>query len=70
MPSFTHTWLPFIYLYVFGGLFFALGLYIVQKSKSLNSHKKEHRKWLKVLLFGYFYFMLIHTIMIIAALYW
>ena len=70
MPSFTHSWLPFIYLYVFGGLFFALGLFIIKKSKSLNTHKKAHRKWMKVLLFGYFYFMLIHTILIIAALYW
>jgi hypothetical protein len=69
MPPFSNTWLPFIYLYAFGGLFFATGLFIIYKSKALNPHRKSHRKWRRILIFGYFYFMLIHTILILAALY-
>ncbi|NWF51138.1 MAG: hypothetical protein HXY49_11425 [Ignavibacteriaceae bacterium] len=70
MPSFSHSWLPFIYLYAAGGFFFLAGLLIVQKAKGLNTNRKAHRKWRRVLIFGYFYFMLIHAILIIAALYW
>ncbi len=70
MPPFSHTWLPFLYLYGFGGLFFSLGLYIIYKSKSINLKRKAHRKWLKILVFGFAYFMIIHAILIIAALYW
>jgi hypothetical protein len=42
----------------------------VQKSKALSTKRKSHRKWRRVLIFGFFYFMLIHTILIIAAIYW
>ncbi len=36
MPSFFDTWLPFIYLYVVGGIFFLVGMIIVRKSGALN----------------------------------
>lgn len=70
MPSFSHSWLPFLYLYGFGGFFFLAGLIIVQRAKALSVRRKSHRKWRRVLIFGFFYFMLIHTILIIAAIYW
>ncbi|MBI1937379.1 MAG: hypothetical protein HYS25_04580 [Ignavibacteriales bacterium] len=70
MPSFTHSWLPFIYLYFFGGLFFFGGMIIIHKSNSLDLRLKKNRWWRKVLYFGYFYFLIIHSILIIAALYW
>ncbi|NWF89869.1 MAG: hypothetical protein HXY50_10460 [Ignavibacteriaceae bacterium] len=70
MPSFSHSWLPFIYLYAFGGFFFLAGLIIVQKAKALVPHRKSHKKWRRVLIFGLIYFMLFHTIWIIAAIYW
>ncbi|RJP72381.1 MAG: hypothetical protein C4539_03675 [Ignavibacteriales bacterium] len=70
MPSFSHSWLPFIYLYAFGGLFFFTGIYIIRKSHALNMKRKSHRYWFKVLIFGFIYFMIIHTLLIIAALYW
>ncbi|HEY7751248.1 MAG TPA: hypothetical protein VH917_03065 [Ignavibacteriaceae bacterium] len=69
MPPFSHTWLPLIYLYAFGGFFFAAGLFVIHQSKSLNIHKKIDRKWRRVLVFGYFYFLIFHTILILAALY-
>lgn len=70
MPSFSETWLPYIYLYGVGGIFFVVGLIIARKSKALDITKKRHRFWYKVLIFGYLYFMLFHALSIIAALYW
>ncbi len=69
MPSFENTWLPFIYLYGVGGLFFVSGLIIIRKSKAINMEKKRHRYWWKITLFGFFYFMAIHALLILSALY-
>jgi len=41
MPSFFNTWLPFIYLYGVGGIFFVSGLVIVKKSGGYNSSNKR-----------------------------
>jgi len=70
MPSFFNTWLPFIYLYGVGGIFFFAGMILIRKLKGIDMRKKKHRFWWKVMFFGYFYFMLIHALLIIAALYW
>lgn len=70
MPSFFNTWLPFIYLYGVGGIFFFAGMILIRKLKGIDMRKKKHRFWWKVMFFGYFYFMIIHALLIIAALYW
>jgi hypothetical protein len=70
MPSILHTWLPFLYLYGFGGLFFFSGMIIITKSNAIDLKKKRHRFWFKVLIFGFFYFVAFHAITTIAALYW
>lgn len=70
MPSLFNSWIPFMYLYGVGGVFFFTGIYIIVKSKSLNLERKNHRRWIKILISGFFYFMFIHAILIIAALYW
>jgi thiosulfate reductase cytochrome b subunit len=70
MPSFFNTWLPFIYLYVVGGLFFITGLIIAVKSGSLNKQIPRHRKWFWLLIFGYCFFFILHALLITAALYW
>ncbi|GIK23017.1 MAG: hypothetical protein HND40_04870 [Ignavibacteriota bacterium] len=69
MPSFENTWLPFIYLYGVGGIFFVCGLVIIKKSKAVNFEKKRHRYWWRITLFGFFYYMAIHALLILAALY-
>lgn len=69
MPSFFDSWLPFIYLYVGGGLFFLTGMIIIRKTKAIDMRLKRDRFWWKVLIFGYFYFVFIHATLIIAALY-
>ena len=47
MPDFFNTWLPFIYLYGVGGIFFFAGMYIIIKSGSLNLKRKNHRGGLR-----------------------
>lgn len=70
MPSFESTWLPLLYLYGVGGFFFFLGMFIIKRSKAIDLTKKRHRFWYKVLIAGFFYFVLFHTITTLAALYW
>jgi hypothetical protein len=69
MPTFANTWLPFIYLYSVGGVFFLSGMIIIKKSKAVNFEKKRHRYWWNVTIFGFFYFMVFHALLILAALY-
>ena len=69
MPPFANTWLPFIYLYSVGGVFFLSGMIIIKKSKAVNFEKKRHRYWWNVTIFGFFYFMVFHALLILAALY-
>lgn len=67
MP-FTHTWLPYIYLYGVGGLLFLVGVIVVVKSGSLDLKKSYHRTWLTVLFFGLIWFMVMHALWNMAAL--
>ncbi len=70
MLSFFDTWLPYIYLYVGGGLFFLAGLLLIRNTKALDMRLKRDRKWWKIMILGYFYFMVFHAVLIIIALYW
>lgn len=40
MSTFTDIWLPYIYLYGVGGVFFFSGMYLITKTKALNTGKK------------------------------
>ncbi len=70
MLTFQQTWLPYIYLYGVGGLFFLLGMIIIRRSGAIDLTKKKHRFWNRVLIFGFFWFMLMHAILNFAALNW
>lgn len=69
MPTFFDSWLPFIYLYVGGGIFFLAGMIIIRKTKAIDMRLKRDRFWWKVMLLGFVYYMAIHAFLIIAALY-
>jgi hypothetical protein len=69
MPSFFNSWLPFIYLYVVGGFFFFLGIFLITRYGAINLKKKQHKFWMKVMIFGYVYFAALHASLTIAALY-
>ena len=66
--NFTHTWLPFIYLYGLGGILFVFGIIITIKSGSFDLSRKSHKKWMWVLLFGFVWYLMIHALMTWAAL--
>jgi hypothetical protein len=69
MPTFFNSWLPFIYLYGIGGIFFFSGIIIIKKTGAIDLSKKRHKYWMKVMLFGFFYFLALHFFLTIAALY-
>jgi hypothetical protein len=69
MPPIEQTWLPFIYLYGVGGLFFLSGMIVIKKTGGINLEKRRHRYWWWVLIFGFFYFVIIHAALTLAALY-
>ena len=61
MMDFNRVWLPFLYLYGVGGLIFLIGMYIISQSKSLKRERKRHKKWFYVLIFGFIYYVGIHS---------
>ena len=66
--TFTRTWLPVIYLYGVGGLFFLIGMVIIFKAKTLDLARPKHKMWFGILLFGYFYYLGLHVFLTYAAL--
>ncbi|MCZ7602148.1 MAG: hypothetical protein QY331_13740 [Melioribacteraceae bacterium] len=66
--SFFNVWLPFIYLYGVGGIFFTIGMVLVKKAGGYNPAKRRHRYWWKVTIFGFFYFVVLHFVWILLAL--
>ena len=68
MLDFARTWLPFIYLYSVGGIAFSIGVYLIIKSKSLNTHNIKHKKWLYILIFGFLYYAGIHGSVLVLAI--
>jgi len=49
MIPITHTWIPLLYLYGVGGIFFLIGMIIIRKSGAINLKLKRHRYWYRVL---------------------
>jgi hypothetical protein len=49
--------------------FFLSGIIIVKRAKAYNPLNKHHRFWWKITIFGFFYFLIIHALLIISALY-
>lgn len=69
MLPFENTWLPFIYLYGVGGLFFLTGMILIRKTGAVDFSKRRHVYWYKVMIFGFIYFVILHALLILAALY-
>ncbi len=68
MDYFSHSWLPFIYLYGFGGILFVSGIIITLKAGSFDLKRFAHKKWMWVLLFGFVWYIMLHALMTWAAL--
>ncbi|MBH31152.1 MAG: hypothetical protein CMG71_04070 [Candidatus Marinimicrobia bacterium] len=68
MLDFARTWLPFIYLYGVGGLAFLVGMVLILRTKALNPERRRHSRWFKVLLFGFVFYVGLHSAFILLAL--
>ena len=68
MDYFSHSWLPFMYLYGLGGLLFISGIFITIRSGSLNLDSISHWRWFWTLIFGLVWYMSIHASLTLAAL--
>ncbi len=66
--SFSDVWLPLIYLYGVGGIIFFIGMYIIKRTGAIDLSLKRHRKWWRLMIFGYFYFLFLHTFFTILGL--
>jgi hypothetical protein len=68
MEYFSHSWLPYIYEYVAGGLIFFTGLIVTLRSGSFNPSNPSHRRWLIVLVLGFIWYLVLHGGLTLAAL--
>jgi len=67
--GFERVGLPYLYLYGVGGALFFSGLAVVIRSGALRLRRREDRRWFWILLFGFFWYALLHGLGILAALY-
>ena len=68
MDLFSHSWLPYIYLYGLGGFLFVFGIIITLKAGSFDLRRYAHKKWMWVLVFGFVWYSSMHFLMTFAAL--
>lgn len=66
--GFDRTWLPYLYLYGVGGLFFLTGLVLVLRSESFDRRRPGDRRWLGLLVFGFLWYAGMHGAGILAAI--
>jgi len=66
--DFLRVWAPYLYLYGVGGLCFLLGIVLILRSRSCRPSRPSDRRWLGVLIFGYFWYAALHGLWTLAAL--
>ena len=68
MDLFSHSWLPFIYLYALGGILFVAGIIVTLKAGSFDLTRAAHKKWMWILLFGFIWYISMHALLTLTAL--
>ena len=58
-----------IYQYTVGGLAFALGIYIILKSRAVDLSRRSERRWLAILFIGLGLYFSVHMGIYLAAIY-
>tara|TARA_B100001250_G_scaffold212836_1_gene182553 strand:- start:1818 stop:2030 length:213 start_codon:yes stop_codon:yes gene_type:complete len=66
--DFYRTWLPFIYLYGVGGIIFIVGLFLILRTNALRLNYLRHKKWLWLLIYGFFFWAGLHALFIYLAI--
>lgn len=68
MPlDFDRVWLPYIYLYGVGGVFFVGGLIMILRSEAYNKMRPSDRRWMGLMFFGFAWYASLHGLGILAA---
>lgn len=63
-----NPWTSHWYLYGNGGLFFLIGIILILKGGACQLGRGRDSFWFGVLIFGYVFYVLLHTAWILAAL--
>ena len=64
----ANPWTSFLYLYGFGGLFFAVGLLLITRSGACVFGRGQDSKWFTILCTGFITLMSVHAIWIYLAI--
>lgn len=68
MPlDFDRVWLPYLYLYGVGAVFFLGGLFLVVKSGAFDRKRSGDRAWLMLMFVGFLWYAGMHGAGILAA---
>ena len=68
MPlDFDRVWLPYLYLYGVGGVFFLGGLWMVLRSEGFSNERPSDRRWLVLMFVGFVWYAGLHGAGILAA---
>lgn len=62
-------WVPYIYQYGVGGLFFVIGLVVILRSGACRLSRRQDRFWFGVLVFGMCWYAGLHLAWYLAAIY-
>ncbi|NLB66084.1 MAG: hypothetical protein GX803_06420 [Lentisphaerae bacterium] len=62
-------WIPYVHLYGLGLVTFLIGIQIILKSRACQFGRGRDSFWFGVLIAGYVFFVAMHGIWILAALY-
>lgn len=69
MLSANNIWLPLIYLYGVGGLIFIASMVLILATGACNLRRASDRTWFAILIFGFVWYVAIHTSWYLAAIY-
>ncbi len=66
--DFTRVWLPYLYLYGVGGLFFFGSLALVVRSGACSRGRFDDRRWFRALFLGFLWIAGLHGLGNLLAL--
>lgn len=61
-------WTSYLYMYGLGTVVFLTGLWVILGNRSLQFGRGRDSYWFKVLIGGFFFFVTLHLVWILAAL--
>ena len=62
-----NPWTSYLYQYSFGTIVFLIGITLIRRTKSCILERGSDKFWFKWLIFGYFFFAILHAVWILLA---